>query len=189
MARPFPSPTPRRWGGLSEAGSQFAHPRPAFAQLGPWPRESTPAASTWRPAHRPSPTSARPGVIKKVKVEAHYLGGHPLHEKEVKEVTAVFDDEGFRTKLPFNRPIWVRNWSVPWQEIGSVEVDGPDEVTQRVTGTRLLTTGVFAFAFKKKQKVAYFTVTTGEGEMIFEVKGMTVPELRARLSAVCARAG
>ncbi len=127
--------------------------------------------------------------MKAVKVRARYLGGHPLHEKEAKEVTAVFDDDGFRTKLPFNRPVWVRNWSVSWQEITSVEVDGPNQVAERVTVTRLLTTGLFAFAFKKKQKVAYFTVTTADGEMIFEVNGVTVPELHASLSAVCARAG
>ncbi len=126
--------------------------------------------------------------MKKVKIDgARYLGGHPLHEKEVKELALIFDDEGFHTKLPFNRPVWVRNWSVQWPDIDAIEVDGPDQVAQRVTATRLIATGIFAFAIKKKQKVAYCIVRTRDGEMIFEIKGATVQELRAKLSAVCAR--
>lgn len=127
--------------------------------------------------------------MKKVKVEGvRYLGGHPLHTKEVKELAAVFDDSGFHTKLPLNRPMWVRNWSAPWDAITSIEVDGPDEVAKRVTATRLVLAGPFALAFKKKEKVSYFTVSTHDGEMIFEVNGLSVPELRAKLSAASARA-
>ena len=104
-----------------------------------------------------------------------YLGGHPGREKAT-TCTVTLDDDGFRARI-------VRNFiDEPWSNVRAVEVDGPDEVQKRVTATRLLATGLFAFAFKKAKRLAYLTVTTADGEAIFETDNFTPEELRAKVS-------
>lgn len=95
--------------------------------------------------------------------------------------TVTIDDDGVRARIV--RPFL----EIPWAEIKDLAVEGPDEVEKRVTATRLLATGIFAFALKKKSKHAYLTVTTETGEVIFETEKMTPQELRAKLSPALAR--
>jgi Mg-chelatase subunit ChlD len=75
-----------------------------------------------------------------------------------------------------------------WPDITSIDVEGPEQVEKRVTATRLLTLGLFAFAAKKKQKVAYVTIATEEGELIFECMKLVPQEARAKLSWAIAKA-
>lgn len=110
-----------------------------------------------------------------------YLGGHPGREKAT-TCTVTLDDDGVRARV-------VRNFiEAPWSEVQAVEVDGPEEVRRRVTATRLLATGLFAFAFKKAKRLAYLTVTTDDGEAIFETDAFTPEELRAKVSWAATRA-
>jgi hypothetical protein len=109
-----------------------------------------------------------------------YLGGHPGREKAT-TCTVTIDDDGVRARV-------VRNFiDVPWSEVRAVEVDGPDEVQRRVTATRLLATGLFAFAFKKAKRLAYLTITTDDGEAIFETDDFTPQELQAKVSWTATR--
>lgn len=111
----------------------------------------------------------------KKRMKAKYLGGHPAH-KRATVCTLTIDDDGVRAKIV--RPFI----DVPWASVTQLSVDGP-EGSRRVTATRLLATGIFAFAFKKKRKrVAYVTVRTPEGDAIFEVQGVEPIKLRAALA-------
>jgi hypothetical protein len=71
--------------------------------------------------------------------------------------------------------------------------DGRDRAAlqgvQRVTATRLLATGIFAFAMKKKSKESFLTVTTTRGDAIFHSEKLTPHELRAKLGWVLAKVG
>jgi hypothetical protein len=113
----------------------------------------------------------------KTQMPMKYLGGHPAREKAT-TCTVTLDDDGVRARI-------IKGFlNVPWSEVSAVEVDGPDEVQRRVTATRLMATGLFAFALKKKSKTAYLTITTTQGEAIFETDKMTPQELRAKVSWV-----
>lgn len=110
----------------------------------------------------------------KTALKTKYLGGHPARSKPTAATLTVTDD-GVSAKIL--RPFL----DVPWSEVTHLAVEGPEQVEKRVTATRLLALGVFAFAAKKKQKTAYVTVGTVEGEAIFEVD-TTPQELRAKLA-------
>lgn len=104
-----------------------------------------------------------------------YLGGHPGRDKAT-TCTLTIGDEGVRARV-------VRNFlEVPWSAVTSIDVEGPEQVQTRVTATRLLATGLFAFAFKKEKRLAYVTVTTTDHEVIFETDKFTPQELRAQLA-------
>jgi hypothetical protein len=118
----------------------------------------------------------------KTQMPMKYLGGHPCREKAT-TATVTLDDDGVRARV-------LKDFlNVPWSDVKSLEVDGPDEVQRRVTATRLLATGVFAFALKKKTKTAYLTVTTPDGEAVFETDKMTPQELRAKVAWAIEKAG
>lgn len=104
-----------------------------------------------------------------------YLGGHPGRDKAT-TCTLTVDDDGVRARI-------VRNFlDEPWSAVSALDVEGPDQVQRRVTATRLVATGLFAFAFKKAKRLAYLTVTTDAGEAIFETDAFTPEELRAKLA-------
>jgi hypothetical protein len=104
-----------------------------------------------------------------------YLGGQPGFDKPF-DGPMVIDDEGIhmrRIKEAF---------VLPWSSVSGVAIEGPEAARRRVTAARLLTVGVFAFAVKKKDKLAYLTVATHQGEVTFEVDGVLAPELKGRLA-------
>jgi hypothetical protein len=70
----------------------------------------------------------------------------------------------------------------PWSSITELAAEGPDQVSSRFTATRLLLAGPLALAFKKKQKVGYLVASGEFGEFLFEVKGKTPIELRAKIA-------
>ena len=55
-----------------------------------------------------------------------------------------------------------------WDSLKELELDGPDNLNSRITATRLLTLGVFAFAAKKKtgESYAFFTLSDGSPVVI-----------------------
>ena len=52
---------------------------------------------------------------------------------------------------------------IPWDQISEVVVDGAEAVQKRVTATRLVAVGIFAFAFKKADGEAYIAIETVDG--------------------------
>lgn len=112
-------------------------------------------------------------------LKAKYLGGHPLHERGCDGVIVKFDGTGMKVKR------LKTVLELPWSDITGIAVEGPDAVQKRVTVTRLLAVGIFAFALKKSKKLGYVVVSTTSGEVICEVEAMP-QELRAKLSAAIA---
>jgi hypothetical protein len=55
-----------------------------------------------------------------------------------------------------------------WDSLKGLELDGPDNLNSRITATRLVTLGVFAFAAKKKtgESYAFFTLHDGSPVII-----------------------
>lgn len=116
----------------------------------------------------------------KTQMPMKYLGGHPCREKAT-TATVTLDDDGIRARV-------LKDFlNVPWSDVKGLSVEGPEQVEKRVTVTRLLTTGLFAFALKKKSKTAYLVVTTPEGEAVFETDKFSTQELRAEVSWATAR--
>ena len=114
--------------------------------------------------------------IVKTPLTVKYLGGHPAHEKPANNVSLYLDDDGLNAKHSFRSIM-----RFGWDEITDVIFEGPDEVEKRVTITRLVGLGLFAFAAKKKSKGCFITVITKDGEAIFESEKLTALEARAKL--------
>jgi hypothetical protein len=78
-------------------------------------------------------------------------------------------------------------FAIPNANIADIAFEGKDEVNRRTTVMRLLTLGIFAFAFKKKSKnkEAYITLSLSDGqEAIFFVDDKAPMELRTKLASV-----
>lgn len=114
----------------------------------------------------------------KFQEKTKYLGGHPSRSRDT-VCTLTMDEEGVHAKI-------LRNFlDVAWSDISAVAVESPEQAQSRVTVTRLLATGIFAFALKKKGKqTSYVTVETSEGPAIFEFEDTDPMKLRAKLSWV-----
>ncbi len=78
-------------------------------------------------------------------------------------------------------------FTIPNTQIKDVAIEGKDEVNRRVTVTRLLAVGIFAFALKKKSKdqESYITLELTDGqEVILFVDNKAPMALRAKLAKV-----
>lgn len=72
-----------------------------------------------------------------------------------------------------------RKTLIPWSEVSSIDIEGPENLNTRVTATRLLTLGVFAFAAKKKtgETLVMFTFKSGEPKAVM-FKNLNSGEIR-----------
>jgi len=118
----------------------------------------------------------------KTVITGTYLGGYPGHERKGSNAVLTDTKSGLKCKRGLSTIM-----EVPWSEVRSIEVDGPDQVAKRVTATRLLTIGVFAFAAKKKAKQAFVIVTTSAGELILECEDEPM-KLRAKVAPLARQA-
>jgi len=78
-------------------------------------------------------------------------------------------------------------FTIPNTTIADVAIEGKNEVHRRVTFTRLLAVGIFAFLIKKKNKdkEAYITLVLSDGqEVIFFVDDKSPMELKTKLARV-----
>jgi len=66
-----------------------------------------------------------------------------------------------------------------WAAIDEIEVDGADALQKRVTATRLLAVGIFAFALKKKSGDVYVYVSSGNTNYLFRLPKLSAPDARA----------
>lgn len=80
-----------------------------------------------------------------------YMGGHPDITKQKSCDMDIFSD---RIEMKVGRV----NTMVMMENIQSINFETPQQMEKRVTATRLLAFGVFAFAFKKKVKQKFLTI-------------------------------
>lgn len=109
-----------------------------------------------------------------------YMGGFQGKKKALGNLS--FNKEQLVFKVALNAR---SSFVIPTTDIVDMTVEGKDEVSRRVTVTRLIAVGIFAFALQKKgrDKDAFVAVTLADGqEAIFHVKNQSPMELRARLS-------
>lgn len=74
--------------------------------------------------------------------------------------------------------------------IKDVAIEGRHEVNRRVTVTRLLAVGIFAFALKKKQeeKEAFLTIVLKDGqEVVLQIQGKTPLQLKKTLASTLSK--
>lgn len=68
---------------------------------------------------------------------------------------------------------------VPWDEVSEVLIDGPDELSKRVTAGRALAFGVLALAMQKSDSRVYIVIeTTGGDTQMFYSKDASAPDVR-----------
>lgn len=109
-----------------------------------------------------------------------YMGGYG-DNKKAKGVLTFFEKQ-----TEFSA-VMSTKFVIPNAQIKDIVVEGKDEVNRRVTVTRLLAVGIFAFALKKKSKdqEAYITLELTDGqEVILFVDNKAPMALRAKLAKV-----
>jgi hypothetical protein len=108
-----------------------------------------------------------------------YLGGWSSHP-DTKAGSVIAIDQsgvGMRALKP--------TFTIPWDQIVEMAVEGPETAAKRVTATRVLALGVFALAAKKKSKMAVLSVTLLSGEeALFQTEQVTSLELQGKLASI-----
>lgn len=113
-------------------------------------------------------------------LQVEYMGGYG-DKRKAKGVLTFFEKQ-----TEFNAPLSTK-FTIVNNQIKDVVIEGKDEVNRRVTVTRLLAVGIFAFALKKKNKdqEAYITFELSDGqEVILFVDNKAPMALRAKLAKV-----
>ncbi|MCL5292571.1 MAG: SHOCT domain-containing protein [Actinobacteria bacterium] len=107
-----------------------------------------------------------------------YMGGYGDYKRAIGALTFYEKQTEFKAPLRFS-------FTIASTEIADVAIEGKDEVNRRVTVTRLLAVGIFAFAFKKKSadKESYLTLVLADGqEAVFHIDKRSPMELKTSLS-------
>jgi len=110
-----------------------------------------------------------------------YMGGYNNQKKATGTLVFYQKQTEFKAQL-LNKRHW---FTIANTCVHDVAVEGKDEVNRRVTVTRLLAVGIFAFALKKKSqnKDSFITLVLADGqEVIFHVKDKAPLELKASLA-------
>ncbi len=123
------------------------------------------SAATW--LTDPSPLSVWLGGVK-------YLGGHAERDQPVGAAGLLLDRRGIHLRA------FAELFSIGWDDVHRVDIEGPQDISERMTTTRLLALGATTWALQ----VSYLTVNTAAGDAVFEVEGLSPPALHARLSRV-----
>jgi hypothetical protein len=105
---------------------------------------------------------------------ARYLGGHADRDQPITAAGLLLDRRGIHVRA------FADIFTIPWQSVRSVEIEGPLDISERITMPRLVALGASTWA----TTLAYLTVHSWRGDAIFEIEGLAPPELRARLSRV-----
>jgi hypothetical protein len=114
--------------------------------------------------------------------ETNYLGGWSGHSKTYTgKLTKILIVDKRGVSLDGLKNIF----TIPWDQIVDIEIEGPETASKRVTAGRALALGVFSLAAKKTQKsaVLFARLRSGE-EAIFQTEKFTAPELRGKLAPV-----
>ncbi len=110
--------------------------------------------------------------------KTHYFGGHPKFVRETGDCAFQFDDSG----ITFLDGGFMRKFTIPWNEVQQITVDGPEQAQNRYTVTRLAFLGWFALALKKDLSQSFVTVSTNEYTIGFMAPKASAGELRARFA-------
>lgn len=105
---------------------------------------------------------------------AKYLGGHAERDQPVAAAGLLLDRRGFHVRA------FAELFTIPWSTVRSVKIEGPADISERITMSRLVALGASTWV----TSVSYLTLHTARGDAIFEIDGLGPPELRARLSRV-----
>ncbi len=127
--------------------------------------EAAPRVPAW--LVEPDPLSVWLGGVK-------YLGGHAERDEPIAVAGLLLDRRGVHLRA------FSELFSISWDTILGISIEGPVEISERMTTRRLLSLGANTWAMT----VAYLTVRTTNGDAVFEVNGLAPPDLHARLSRV-----
>lgn len=105
---------------------------------------------------------------------ARYLGGHAERDQPISAAGLLLDRRGIHVRA------FADLFTIPWATVSRVEIEGPLDISDRISMPRLVALGASTWA----TTVSYLTVHTPRGDAIFEIDGLSSPELRARLSRV-----
>jgi predicted RNA-binding Zn-ribbon protein involved in translation (DUF1610 family) len=105
---------------------------------------------------------------------AKYLGGHAERDQPISSAGLLLDRRGFHVRA------FADLFTIPWSTVQSLKIEEPADISERLTVTRLVALGASTWV----TSVSYLTVHTTRGDAIFEIDGLSPPELRARLSRV-----
>lgn len=107
-----------------------------------------------------------------------YVGGHPYINDAIPK-TIIFPKDGIlEIMLDAPMALPIKKGNIQNSYIKNILAEDQSTVEKRVTVGRLLMTGIFAFAWKKKKKneLAYLTIEWNDGrfdhETIFEFEGV-----------------
>jgi predicted RNA-binding Zn-ribbon protein involved in translation (DUF1610 family) len=135
-------------------GRSHRSPTPASAALPAW-------------LDQPAPLSVWLGG-------ARYLGGHADRDQPITAAGLLLDRRGIHVRA------FADIFTIPWATVRTVDIEGPLDISERITMPRLVALGATTWA----TTLSYLTVHTWRGDAIFEIEGLAPPELRARLSRV-----
>lgn len=113
-------------------------------------------------------------------ISAEFMGGYGDKRKAPGIITF------YQKRTEFSNPLSTK-FAIENAQIKDIAIEGKDEVNRRVTVTRLLAVGIFAFALKKKEadKQAYLTLELVDGqEVIFLIDKKSPMEVKTKLAKV-----
>ncbi len=105
-----------------------------------------------------------------------YVSGHPLLDNSLKDIRLLLDENSVKIFTLIITTVTLKA-DIPKDSITNVSMEDASTIQNRVTVGRLLLTGIFAFAWKKKtkQECAYLVIEWKQGqfnnETIFEFEG------------------
>jgi hypothetical protein len=105
---------------------------------------------------------------------ARYLGGHAERDQPISAAGLLLDRRGIHVRA------FADLFTIPWATVSRVDIEGPLDISDRISMPKLVALGASTWA----TTVSYLTVHTPRGDAIFEIDGLSSPELRARLSRV-----
>jgi len=114
-------------------------------------------------------------------VGCEYIGGYGTQQKSAGRLT--FYERRVEFAVPMSQK---RSFEIPMEDLADIAVEGKAEVGKRVTVTRLVAVGLFAFAFKKRteDKESFVTLVLQDGqEAVFHVTNKSPLELKPKLAA------
>lgn len=109
------------------------------------------------------------GLLDDVSIKLEYKGGHPDLKKEKYCTMKITNDD-------LTISYGISQGKIDFSSITGIHYETAEQISRRITATRLLTLGVFAFAFKKKKKDSQkyltieFTVNDMECAALFSGK-------------------
>jgi hypothetical protein len=118
-------------------------------------------------------------------VNVEYMGGYKDKKKAVGNLSFYEKQTEFRVALRAKS-----SFTIPNTDIVDIAIEGKDEVSRRITATRLVAVGIFAVALpkKSKNKDAFVTIVlTDDQEAVFQVNKKSPMEVKAKLSQAVAQ--